>query len=407
MKIVLNRNHLDREARLLLTISALHAISLALSNTFVNVYLWKIKQNLVLIGWYNLSQYVAVGLTFILAGWLTKKVDRVIAIRLGVAIQAIFFLTVLLMGTKATSYVILLGAFLGVGSGFFWLAYNVLYFEITDRENRDYFNGINGFINALAGIVAPVISGLIITRIDHFTGYRIIFGISLVIFIGAVGVSFFLKSRSAFGRFRLLDVIQLVKKKKSNWFWVNLAMLSQGIREGVFIFITGLLVFITTNNELTLGMFYTVCNLVSLVAYYFVGKWMKPARRKRSMFFGALAMGVFFLPYLILMKTWTMFLYGIGFFLFSPFYYNPLLSIVFDEIGQSEKTVELRVEYVVSREIALNLGRVISVLGFLWWIIQFPSFVDLRWFLLPISFIQLLTWWYMKKVSAEKAASFS
>ncbi|MDQ0417748.1 YQGE family putative transporter [Croceifilum oryzae] len=394
--------HLDREAWYLLTISALHAISLALSNTFLNVYLWKLKQNFLLIGWYNLTYHISVAVTFVFAGWLTKKVDRVIAIRLGVAIQALFYLTVLFLGTSAADYVVLLGFFIGVGSGFYWLAFNVLYFEITERENRDYFNGISGFTNSLAGIIAPILSGWIITRINHFTGYRIIFWISLGIFIAAVIVSFFLKARSSRGSYRLKEVLRIAWNRENKWHWINLAMLVQGIREGVFVFITGLLVYLTARSELTLGTFYTVCNLVSLISYYFVGKWMTPERRIKAMFVGAIALGVCFLPYLFLLNTWSMFAFGIGIFLFFPFYYNPILSIVFDVIGEKVENVELRVEYVVSRELALNIGRILSVFGFIIWISYYPDLIHIRWYLLPIAFMQVLTWWLIRKAANGK-----
>ncbi|WP_131849097.1 MFS transporter [Baia soyae] len=402
MKQLIHTKRLDREAWYLLTISALHAISLALSNTFLNVYLWKLKQNFLLIGWYNLTYHISVAVTFLFAGWLTKKVDRVIAIRLGVAIQALFYLTVLFLGTSAADYVVLLGFFIGVGSGFYWLAFNVLYFEITERENRDYFNGISGFTNSLAGIMAPILSGWIITRINHFTGYRIIFWISLGIFIAAVIVSFFLKARSSRGSYRLKEVLRIAWNRENKWHWINLAMLVQGIREGVFVFITGLLVYLTARSELTLGTFYTICNLVSLIAYYFVGKWMTPERRIKAMFVGSIALGVCFLPYLFLLNTWSMFVFGIGIFLFFPFYYNPILSIVFDVIGEKDENVELRVEYVVSRELALNIGRILSVLGFIIWISYYPDLIHLRWYLLPIAFVQVLTWWLIRKAANGK-----
>ncbi|SFX45737.1 MFS transporter, YQGE family, putative transporter [Thermoactinomyces sp. DSM 45891] len=405
MKQLIHTKRLDREAWYLLTISALHAVSLALSNTFLNVYLWKLKQNFLLIGWYNLTYHVSVAITFIFAGWLTKKVDRVIAIRLGVAIQALFYLTVLFLGTSAADYVVLLGFFIGVGSGFYWLAFNVLYFEITERENRDYFNGISGLTNSLAGIIAPVLSGWIITRINHFTGYRIIFWISLGIFIVAVIMSFFLKARSSRGSYRLKEVLRIARNRGTKWHWINLAMLVQGVREGVFVFITGLLVYLTARSEFTLGTFYTVCNLVSLIAYYFAGKWMTPERRIKAMFVGAIALGLCFLPYLFLLNTWSMFVFGIGIFLFFPFYYNPILSIVFDVIGEKDENVALRVEYVVSRELALNMGRIISVLGFIIWVSYYPDLIHLRWYLLPIAFMQVLTWWLIRKAANEKGVA--
>ena len=184
--LLTDRKQLDREAWLLQLISGLFAASTALSNTFVNVYLWKINSQFSLIGWFNLVGYVAMAAAFVVAGRLAKRVDRVVIVRLGVALQALFYLSVLMLGREAVRYVTLLGSFMGIGAGFFWLAYNLLYFEITERDNRDIYNGVNGLLVSAAGIIAPMLSGWIIKQVDQFTGYRIIFSISLGIFVMAV-----------------------------------------------------------------------------------------------------------------------------------------------------------------------------------------------------------------------------
>ncbi|MBA4492943.1 MFS transporter [Paenactinomyces guangxiensis] len=398
MHILGNINRLDREAWLLILESGLFAVATALSNTFVNVYLWKIKNDLVIISWFNFTHYLTSAVTFVIAGWMAKRVDRVVAIRLGVALLAAFYLTVLLIGTKSIHYVILLGVLLGLGGGFFWLAYNVLYFEITARENRDIYNGVNGLFGSVAGISAPLISGLIITRVDNFTGYSIIFGISLAIFLAAVVVSFMFKSRSAHGSYRLFPVISMTKRRKNHWYWVCLAMMAHGLREGVFVFLIGLLVYVITRDELTLGAFFTASSLVSLISFYIVGRFMKPGLRNLFIFIGTLMMGLVILPFIFYVNYWTMFILGVGAALFYPLYMAPLTSTVFDFIGENEKTVQMRVEYVVVRELALNLGRLAGILIFIWWISYSSDVMHIRWFVLGVGFTQMLAWWAIKQV---------
>jgi YQGE family putative transporter len=389
---------LNREAWVLLSVSGLHAFSFALSNAFVNVFLWKINHDLIKIAWYNLTNYIAIGLTFILAGWITKRVDRVISIRIGVALQALFYLTVLLLGTKAIDYVMILGFFLGLGSGFFWMSYNVLYFEISERDNRDVMNGISGFISSLSGMIAPLLSGLIITRVDHFLGYRIIFGISLGIFALSVLVSFWLKLRKAEGNFQLGRVMKISFKPKTNWFWVQFATFFQGLREGVFLFFTGLLVYFITKNELTLGTYYTVASVVSLISYLLLGKFLRPTWRVNALLIATIMMGILIIPFLIYWNTWTVMLYGVGLYLFYPFYYAPMTSIAYDVIGEHIEAVELRVEYVVSRELVLNFGRLISLIIFMVIVSYYSSITSLKPMLLCLGFVQIGTWFAMRKV---------
>lgn len=389
---------LNREAWVLLGVSGLHAFSFALSNAFVNVFLWKINHDLFKIAWYNLSNYIAIAVTFILAGWITKRVDRVISIRIGVALQALFYLTVLLLDTRAINYVVPLGFFLGLGSGFFWMSYNVLYFEISERDNRDVMNGVSGFITSLSGIIAPLISGFIITRIDHFLGYRIIFGISLGIFVLSVVASFWLKLRKAEGKFRLGEVFSITFQPKTKWFWIQLSSLFQGLREGVFLFFTGLLVYFITKNELTLGTYYTSASLVSLISYLLIGRFLKPTWRVNALLLSTIMMGILIIPFLLYWNTWTVMVFGIGTFLFYPFYYAPTLSIAYDVIGEYKEAVEMRVEYVVAREIMINFGRLISLIIFMIILANTNNIYSLKPLLLCLGFIQIGTWFAIRKV---------
>lgn len=398
MDLLTGRKQLDREAWLLLLISGLFAASTALSNTFVNVYLWKINGQFALIGWFHLVNYVVMAAAFVVAGRMVKRVDRVVVARLGVALQALFYLSVLVLGREAVRYVTLLGGFMGMGSGFFWLAYNLLYFEITERDNRDIYNGMNGFLVSVAGIIAPMLSGWIIKQVDQFTGYRIIFSLSLGIYSLAVFVSFLLKRRRASGEFMLADILSLGLRRGNHWYWVNLAMIAQGAREGLFAFLLGLLVYIAAKDEWVLGNYLAISSLVSLAAYYVVGRYIRPGWRDECILTGALMMGLVCLPVVWDLNTWTLFGLGIGASLFFPLYFVPLTSTVFDVIGISRKTARFRVEFVVARELALNLGRVLSLVVFIGWVQRHPSPEELRWLILTVGFVPVFTWLAIRHV---------
>jgi MFS transporter, YQGE family, putative transporter len=390
---------LDREAWVLLSISGLHAFSFVLSNAFVNVFLWKLNHDLFSIAIYNLANYVGIGITFILAGWITKHVDRIISIRIGVVLQALFYLSILLLGTQSVDYVLVLGFFCGLGSGFFWMSYNVLYFEISERDNRDLMNGISGFISSFTGMIAPLLSGFIITQVNnHFTGYRIIFGISLGIFVIAIIVSFLMKLRKSEGSFQLGRVMSISFQPKNNWFWINIATFFQGLREGLFLFFTGLLVFLVTNSELTLGTYYTIASIVSLISYFVMVRYLKPTWRTNAMLVASIMMGLVFIPFLVFWNTWTVLLYGIGLYLFYPFYFAPFTSTVYDVIGESSEAVKLRVEYVVFRELTLNFGRIISLLIFFLFISRSTDITSLKPLLLCLGFAQVGTWFAIRKI---------
>jgi MFS transporter, YQGE family, putative transporter len=402
MRLFANMDRMDREAWLLLLTSSLFFMATSLSSTFVNVYLFKMEEDWVLISMFNLIQYFMTAVTFALGGWLIKKRDRVMAIRLGVAVLALFYLGVWWLGARSVDWFSALGVIIGLGSGFYWLAYHVMYFEITEKENRDVFNGLHGFCTSAGGIVAPFVSGLLISKMGELKGYRLIFGISLIIFLCAVLVSFFFRSRKARGNYALRSVLALARDRETDWFWVNLAMTGQGFREGVFAFLLGLLFFVIVKSELALGSFYTVSSAMSCLSFFIVSRYLRPDLRNRYMLVGAWMMGLAAVPFVFQPNEWTIWILGVGVSLFYPLYLSPMTAIVFDVIGQSGETAKYKVEYVVSREMALNLGRMAGVLLFAGWVQSSTSLSSIRWFVLVISFVQIFAWWAMRKIPVQK-----
>src|SRR5699024_2308106 len=135
---------ISRDSWFLLIIGGLYALGIFLSNTLVNMYLWTQAEDYLTIALYNLVKYIFQPLAFGVAGKIAKKVDRVVVLCLGVTFLSLFFLSVLIIAEKASTYNFLLGSLLGIGYGFYWLAFNVLTFEITEPDTRDFFNGFLG-----------------------------------------------------------------------------------------------------------------------------------------------------------------------------------------------------------------------------------------------------------------------
>lgn len=408
MKHKVNRRLLDHEmtlehpkkltknTALLLIISALYTVSVALSDTFVNVYLWKIEKNYLLIGWFNLIQYLAILIVFIISGKLTKKVDRIVLFRLGVTFLAVFYLMVLLLGNASSEYYILLGLLIGIGEGLFWFSFNILYFEITEPENRDNFNGWNGLFTSSSGIIAPFLAGWFIAHKSGVTGYRIIFFISLAIFFLAAILSFFFYKRKSRGEYRLKEAFQETVKK-GDWRNIFFAMIAQGVREGVIIFLVGLLVYISTENEFSLGTYTMIISAVASVTYFLVGKYIKSEWRNTSMMIGTILMAIVVIPMFINTNYTTLLIYGIGTSLFAPLYFIPLTSKTFDVIGRDKKSAELRSEYIVVRETGLNIGR-IAITGVFLILIKYFGTEYLQYLLLVSGSSQIFAWYFMKKV---------
>ncbi|MGV2964646.1 MFS transporter [Paenibacillus sp. AGC30] len=389
---------LGRQSILLLGVNGLFALAGALSGTFLNVFLWKSRPDYAMLGWFTLSQQLAIGLTFWLAGKWVKEHNKMSALRLGTALSGIFYMIVLWAGSKAVDWIWPLGILLGCSLGLFWIAFNVVYFEITDRENRDLFNGWVGLLGSMTGIIGPWFSGLIITRMADNTGYRLIFTVSLVIYVIAVVFSFFLKKRKVSGTYRWSEPWIQLSKPDSPWKTLALGLFAQGAREGVFAFLIALLVYVATAQEYKLGQFSLITSAVALISYWAVGKWSKPQYRSRGMFIGALILLIVLIPLLWKVTYVTLLIMGIGSAVAMPLYILPMISAGFDMMGTSDENVEKRVELVVLRELCLMVGRLFGLIIFIITVINSPSLRMLTWLIIVLGAFPLIGWIFMRKL---------
>jgi MFS transporter, YQGE family, putative transporter len=390
-------NDLGSQGRLLLTVYTLFLLSEALSGTFVNVYLWKENSGYSLIGWYNVSFYSAMQVTFLLSGQWVKAYNKMSCLRTGIAVAALFYLLVLILGDKASSFIIPLGFLQGVGHGFFWSSFNIALFEITNRENRDKFNGLSGVFGSLVGMAAPLAAGYTISRMTGLKGYTVIFSVSLGIYISGVVLSFFLKKRDSDGTFSIAQTYQVYNRSRT-WKRIFFAMVGQGMNESVFNFLIGILVYIATKNEWKLGIYTFITSGVAFLSFYIVGKLIKPSWRSKSLLIGALLLSASVLPLFYEVSYKTLLMMGIGVSLFSPLFYIPAVSIVFDAIGKSEDSAKWKVENIIIRESGLNTGRLIS-LGIFLLVIQWrEDALILNSLLLTVSLALLITWYFLSKV---------
>ncbi|MEX2460278.1 MAG: MFS transporter [Paenibacillaceae bacterium] len=387
---------LSVQSILLLAVNGLFAIANALSGTFVNIYLWIAKNDFTLIASFAIANQLTVGMTFWLAGKWVKEHNKMHALRLGVAVSASFYLLILLLGVNAVHYALVLGMVQGLASGLFWIAFNIVYFEVTEPDTRDTFNGWTGILGSGAGMMAPWLSGYWITHMKAAEGYRLIFTISLIVFLIGVGLSFFLKKRKVQQHYDWLFGFRLLLQKGNPWRKISLSLMAQGVREGVFGFIIGLLVYISTKNEMKLGNFSLVSSAVGFVGFLVVGKWLRQRWRKSGMLLGVVMMIVVITPFFWRLNYSTLLIFGVGTAFFIPFFIVPITSVVFDQIGENEQSAEKRVEYIVLRELALTAGRLFGTFIFIVVISWSKQPLVINLLLLGIGSAPLVSWFCMR-----------
>jgi MFS transporter, YQGE family, putative transporter len=383
-----------KESKMLLLISVIFTLAMGLSGIFINVFFFKETKSFIVVVIYNLMHYIFTPLSFIGAGWLSKKKNGIWSLRIGLVIFAIFFGLMLLIGSKGIFYICVLGIIFGIGAGFYWLAFHTLSFDYTTTNNRDTFNGYNGSCASISGAVAPISAGFLISSFQGFRGYYIVFGITLCLFVLLILISLFLKCQNYGSR---LEYKSIFKGNSIEWNNIRIGTALWGFKDVVIAFILNILIIKTTGSEMSLGEFSLIAAVISSSSFILVQKIIKPNKRITSLFFGSVFsfMAIFGLFFKVTYSTLLIYTIMDAFFL--PFYIIQLSSATFNVIDKSHKE-ELRVEYIINKELALNFGRLISALILIFLLTAFKNPRVLNCFLLFIGAAPLVSSFFLAKL---------
>lgn len=393
-------HRLNKQAKLLLFVFALFSFSSLLSGTFVPIFLWKNSQSYFYLGSYICAQYLSSGLLFYVFGQAAKHGKKRRLLQLGALCAALFYAVILLIRSHSYQAILFLGCLYGFALALFWLAYNVFYFEITDAENRDHYNGWQGMLVAGCGIIAPWLSSRLIVSLGAGVGYRVIFICSFILYAIIIVISVKLEKRAVKGVYDWSFPIKMFFKQREQYRALSYAIMAQGVREGMFVSLLPFIIYIATNSEGQIGYYTLVTSFIAFISNYFIGKRLKANKRMKAMLLGAC--GSWLAIFLILLHsgfTGLMWFGGIT-ALIWPFFVIPFTSMVFDQIGKTQEAVEHKEEFIVFRELALMIGRLIGLIPFFiyaMWLYKID--ISIGWLLLLVGLAPLLSVFFMKKVS--------
>lgn len=345
-----------KEAKILLLISALFTFAMGLSGIFINVFFWRETGKFTIIVIYNLIHYIITPIAFIAAGIIAKKRNGTWALRIGLFLYALFYAVIIISGNKGVSYIYALGILYGTATGFYWLAFNTLCFDFTCMENRDTFNGFNGSCAGVTAAIAPVSAGFIISRFSTFKGYNIIFTITLSVFVVLVLISIMLKCKNCGNK---INFNKVLSRNCEEWRDVRISTFLWGFRDVIMAFVVNILIIQTTRSELSLGKLTLIASLLGSLSCVLVQKIIKPSRRRLSILIGTIGSFVAVLIIVYKVLPVTLLAYIALDAVFLPFFTIQLSSSTFNVINRAHEE-DLRIEYMINKDIAINGGRVVS-----------------------------------------------
>jgi MFS transporter, YQGE family, putative transporter len=385
-----------REAKILLAVSALFTFAMGLSNIFINIFFWKQTSNFTIIVIYNMLHYITTPFAFILSGALAKKKNGIWALRIGLMIFTLFFGMILFAGRSGTAYIYILGAVYGIAAGFYWLAFNTLSFDFTCTDNRDTYNGFNGSCAGIAAAAAPITSAYIISSFSGSKGYNIVFTITLSIFIILIFVSMLIKCKNYGSKVNWKAVFS---KNCQEWSIIRKTAMLWGFRDVTIVFIINILIIETTGSELSLGKLTLIGSLLSSASYMLVQKIIKPPKRRLAIYIGTIGSFAAILGVVYKVAYETLLLYVTMDAVFLPFFLIQQSSSTFNVINRAHDE-DMRIEYMINKDIAINSGRTISSLILVILLYIFKEISILKAYLLFIGIAPIAAGFFLRKLRA-------
>ncbi len=218
----------------------------------------------------------------------------------GMMLTVIPLSLLMFFGSGSGYYVIIYGLFIGTGNGIYWSCRNIVTYQATKDENRNFFTSIEQFIIISSNALIPLLFGtFILGNTAAMDAKMEAYKYTSVVVVGITLMAAYLILKSNFktppiGRF-------VYFKFHKVWNWQRWLTFNTGVVEAGFMVLMTLLILNVAGDESVLGKIEFVAAIVSVISIYIVGRISRPNQRSRIMLAGAISLlaGGIFLAFTI------------------------------------------------------------------------------------------------------------
>lgn len=390
------KTKLSKDASLLLAMGCLFMAGFMIASTFVNVYLLRLTNNMGLMILQTIANYFMILSGFLFGTYYTKKGGSMLnLLRIGITSVIIYYTLILVLKEKASNILIFLGLFNGIGQGFYYFTFNILVGKLLSETERPKFFGFQSSFSYIFGVLAPAISGAIIVNFSELTGYYVLFGAAVFVFVMAIFFSLQLKKVESNQQYTIFPVL----KEKGNKFW-NLnkyVNFTNGVTQAIYGQIFTVFAYLIISDESIIGTLSSAMSLIGVVSSLFIAsKFTTPAIQKKFH-------GLYCILYMVALG-------GLGLFatewsLYIAYILLGLVTCWYNVIYQNQKYqyssraagTFTESDYIITTEFPIAAGRIFGLLIFYVLNTISGGFNLYRVLLVAITFIPFLDHYIVKK----------
>ena len=385
-----------RSAKILILTNTIYAFVLPVIDIFVASYIMRNSNDPSKVILYQLAIYVGIPITFFINGYLLNKVNIKRLFSLGMILSGISM--VFMMSLKEINYtgIAIAGLIMGMSFGLYWANRDYLVLATTKDKTRNFYYGLETFLYTIIASIVPVMIGWFLMSGNGGEGQVSNDGVNAaykVITMIVFGITILASIVFHFGKY------EKPKSEKFLYFtfhklWKKMLQLAvlKGLAQGFIVTAPAMLMMKFFNSEGALGSAISIGAVISAIVMLILGKISKPKHRLTIFSVGLIC---FFLASFFngLLFNTT----GVIIFMFLLLIARPVLDIayfpiqlkVIDILSEIENRNEF--SYILNHEFGLFVGRFIGASTFLVIAFYINTDIALRYALLIIGVLQLLS----------------
>lgn len=351
---------LSRNYKVLFSLRLLKSILTNFVDVFLVLYFINVSNNNILpLGIYKLVAMVTVWLVIFLSRNYCKSKNRVWLMRIGIVMYFVYFLAIILLKEQVVNYIYLIGLLYGLEEGFYYSVYNTIESDGIENQDREKYLGTYNGCKNIVSIIFPLFFGSLIQNSGFIN--TIIF--VLVIVALEIILSIILKdSNIPKGNKTNFKEFKNVMRKHPELKSIIRTKICSGLTysEGALSYVITIYIIKVFSESVSLGIFTSIFSAISIIIGFLFVKIIKP-KYYIKLLGATLPITIILLCIMLLNCNFvTVVLYN----LFQTI--SKLLSDLirernvfnFSNIETIKK--EYKVEYFLTLETALFIGRVIS-----------------------------------------------
>jgi YQGE family putative transporter len=390
-----------RNMRVLLITNLIYALVLPVIDIFVASYVMRNSHDVKMVVIYQLAVYTGIPFTFLVNGFLLQFVKIKRLYSAGMLLSAVAMVVMMSLGKLSITGVGVAGLLMGMSFGLFWANRDFLALSTTNDSNRNYYYGLETFFYTNTYVIVPAVVGWFIESTgargwfggDRNTAYQIVTGIVfLLTIVSSIIVhrgDFENPPRSRFIFFRY------------HWLWNRMQVLAllKGLAQGYIVTAPAMLIMRLVGQEGALGAIQAAGGVLSAFLLYFIGRMAKPSDRIVIFTIGLTLFALGGLFNAVLFNAAGVILFMACLLLARPLHdiaYFPIQMQVIDIVSAMEHRNKFA--YIFSQEFGFYIGRFIGCGLFIVLAGKVSDTFALRYALLIIGIVQLLSVFVAKTI---------